>query len=112
LLSEAIDEVKAEITREAESGGVDKIFFRLLTPNGCELACSNMSSWENVGVSRTALKNINFQLIIIRKTEATKANLAPLKKAVEALTRCQRKPKRRLEGRVAVADRSSHWKDP
>lgn len=54
--SKGIDGLKAEISREAASDGVDKVFLRLLATNGDQLASSDMASWRNIGIDRTALK--------------------------------------------------------
>lgn len=52
------DSFESEMKIEAESDGVDKVFFRLLSPKGETLASSNMSSWRNVGISRLALERL------------------------------------------------------
>jgi signal transduction histidine kinase len=49
---------KAEMSIEAESEGVGNIFFRLLDPEGSEIAATNMSSWKGVGIDRRALERI------------------------------------------------------
>jgi signal transduction histidine kinase len=46
------------INIEAESSGVEKMFLRVMTADGKELATSNMSSWNDIGVSKTALKRL------------------------------------------------------
>lgn len=57
LLSlKGMDILKTQIAIDAESEGADRVFFRVLAPNGEELALSNMSSWGNIGIDRTALK--------------------------------------------------------
>ncbi len=53
------EEVKSQIVLEAESEGVDKEFFRLINTKGEEIASTNMSSWENVDISRAVLARIN-----------------------------------------------------
>ena len=59
LLSlKGIDTLKTALVLEAESEGVDKIFFRIAGPDGREIAASNMSSWGNIGISRMALKRL------------------------------------------------------
>ena len=55
LKLEGDESLKAEIKIEAQSEGVDKIFFRLVSQKGEELGSSNMSSWGNLGISRSAL---------------------------------------------------------
>ena len=49
---------KVELDIEAESDGVGKVFFRLLSPDASELVSSNMSTWRDAGVSRVALKRL------------------------------------------------------
>jgi len=56
LASEGIDKAKAEIDREALSDGVDKIFFRLLSPDGVVLAATDMSSWGAMVTESRALR--------------------------------------------------------
>jgi hypothetical protein len=56
--SKGIDVLKANIILEAESEGVDQIFFRLAGLRGKVLASSNMSSWRSAGMSRIALKHL------------------------------------------------------
>ena len=58
LASKGINEVKAAMLIETESEGVDKVFFRLVTPNGEEIGSSNISSWGNLGIGRAALKRL------------------------------------------------------
>ena len=58
LSSRGMRAVKAIITIEAESNGVDKMFIRVLTADGEELASSNMSSWKEIGASKAALKRL------------------------------------------------------
>lgn len=50
--------LETEMKIEAESDGVERIFFRLLDTKGEEIASSNMSSWKGAGIGRTALKRI------------------------------------------------------
>lgn len=59
LLVYGMDTVKTEIGIETKSEGANKIFFRILTITGEELATSDMSSWGNIGISRVALKRLN-----------------------------------------------------
>ena len=59
LLSlKGIDTLKTALVLEAETEGVDKIFFRIAAPDGREIAASNMLSWGNVGIGRMALKRL------------------------------------------------------
>ncbi len=59
LALNGVEEVKSEMVLEAESEGVDKTFYRLLNTKGEQIASTNMSSWENVDISRTVLARIN-----------------------------------------------------
>jgi signal transduction histidine kinase len=54
-----IEEVKCQMVLEAESEGVDKIFFHLANKKGEKIASTNMSSWENIEISGTVLARIN-----------------------------------------------------
>jgi heavy metal sensor kinase len=58
LASKGMDAVKANIDLEAQSNGVEKMFFRVVTADGKELASSNMASWKDIGASRAALKRL------------------------------------------------------
>ncbi len=58
LDSKGIKEVKSEIAHEAESDGVDKVFLRLLTPAGEEIATSDMSLWGGVRVNTDAIRGL------------------------------------------------------
>ena len=51
--------VELDIIHDAESSGVDRMFLRLLSPNGEQLVSSNMSSWKNIAINRTALNSLN-----------------------------------------------------
>jgi heavy metal sensor kinase len=48
--------VELDIVHDAESSGVDRMFLRLLSPDGEALVSSNMSSWRNITISRPALQ--------------------------------------------------------
>ena len=50
-----IEAVKRVAILEARAAGVKKIFFRLLYPNGEVFSSSNMSYWQDIGVSRQAI---------------------------------------------------------
>ena len=52
------DTLKTVMALEAESEGIGKIFFRIVTPEGHVLASSNMSSWGNLGTPEGALKRL------------------------------------------------------
>jgi heavy metal sensor kinase len=51
-----LDAVELDIVHDAESSGVDRMFLRLLSPSGEELVSSNMSSWTDLTISKTALQ--------------------------------------------------------
>lgn len=56
LATKGIEEVKYTMVLEAHEDGESKIFFRLLTPDGKEMASSNLSSWGRLHVNRDALQ--------------------------------------------------------
>ena len=58
LASEGIDEIKNEIFSESAAEGVDKIFFRLLSSKGEEIAATDMSPWTNVHTSKAAINQL------------------------------------------------------
>ncbi len=58
LSSEGFEAVKVDIVNDAKTRGVDWTFLRVLTPEGEELASSNMSSWANITVNRAVLKRL------------------------------------------------------
>ncbi len=59
LALNGVEEIKSEIVLEAESEGIDKMFFRLLNAKGEQIASTNMSSWGNVGIGKISLARIN-----------------------------------------------------
>ncbi|HEY6010351.1 MAG TPA: hypothetical protein VIX18_02685, partial [Nitrospirota bacterium] len=58
LTSRDMNAATSYVRIEAESSGVEEMFLRILATDGSVLASSNMSSWKNVDVSRTALKRL------------------------------------------------------
>src|SRR5512143_1257576 len=58
LASRDMNAMTTFINIEAESIGVQEMFLRVMTADGKELATSNMSSWNDIGVSKTALKRL------------------------------------------------------
>lgn len=50
-----VEGVKRMAILEAQAAGEKKIFIRLLYPSGVAFSSSNMSYWENIGISRKAL---------------------------------------------------------
>lgn len=62
------DSVATEMDIEAESDGVDKIFFRLVNTKGGVLGSSNMSSWEDVDISRESIEHVSISGAHVFKT--------------------------------------------
>ena len=58
LALKGVDELKTAMILEAESEGVNKIFFRLLDFSGEVLASSNAASWQKVGKDRRMLSRM------------------------------------------------------
>jgi heavy metal sensor kinase len=58
LALKGFETVKTALDLESESEGRDKIFFRIVSGNGEELFSSNMSSWGDLGIGRTALDRL------------------------------------------------------
>jgi heavy metal sensor kinase len=58
LASKGMHTIKGLIAIETESNGIEKMFIRILTSDGKELASSNMLSWNNVYTNKTALKQL------------------------------------------------------
>ena len=55
LALKGVDELKTAMVLEAESEGVNKIFFRLMDSSGNVLGSSNESSWDKIGEDRGIL---------------------------------------------------------
>jgi signal transduction histidine kinase len=55
---QGMDWVKSLSYAEIESEGAENIFYRILDLNGEELFSTNMSSWRDVGVGKSALKQL------------------------------------------------------
>lgn len=53
-----IETLKTALVLEAESEGVDKIFFRIVNWKGEELFSSNISTWSNLELERTVLDQL------------------------------------------------------
>ncbi len=62
--SRGLEALKEEMIGEAESAGTNKLFFRLLTPEGDEIASSDLKEWKDVGTSRIALKRVTEGAVI------------------------------------------------
>ncbi|MCD4717519.1 MAG: HAMP domain-containing histidine kinase [Desulfobacterales bacterium] len=58
LALKGFETLKTALDLESESEGMDKIFFRIVNENGEELFSSNMSSWGDLGIGRTALQRL------------------------------------------------------
>ncbi len=58
IAAEGTDKLKAEIDREALSEGVEKIFVRVLSLDGEELASTDMSYWGKVASGPQALRQL------------------------------------------------------
>lgn len=56
LASQGIEAVRKEMAYEAGSFGTTDIFFRIMTPDGEEIASSDMSGWTNVSVRKDIFK--------------------------------------------------------
>ncbi|MDY6839141.1 MAG: ATP-binding protein [Thermodesulfobacteriota bacterium] len=59
LKSQGIDAVKTAAQLEAESEGVDRMFYRVLTLSGKLLCTSDMSSWGNLAVDSATLQGLS-----------------------------------------------------
>ncbi|MEJ2068521.1 MAG: HAMP domain-containing protein, partial [Deltaproteobacteria bacterium] len=55
LALKGVDELKTAMVLEAESEGVNKIFFRLMDSSGNVLGSSNAASWQKIGKDRGVL---------------------------------------------------------
>lgn len=53
-----VEGVRRVASLEAQAAGEKKIFIRLLYPSGVAFSSSNMSYWENIGISRHALSSL------------------------------------------------------
>lgn len=58
LALKGLDVVELDIMNDTESSGVDRMFMRVLSPEGEELISTNMSSWKNVAISTAALNRL------------------------------------------------------
>ncbi|MGA1870617.1 MAG: sensor histidine kinase [bacterium] len=59
FLEKGLNEAKLEVIREAEAAGIEKIFFRLISLYGEQIATSDMSPWGAITIERIALREIN-----------------------------------------------------
>lgn len=58
LTAKGLEEVKQTMVLEAHEDGENKIFYRLLTPDGKESASSDLSSWGRLDVNHAALNRV------------------------------------------------------
>jgi heavy metal sensor kinase len=58
LTAKGIDEVKATMLLEAKTDGEKEVFYRLLSPDGAEIATSELFFWGPLTVNRTALARL------------------------------------------------------
>jgi signal transduction histidine kinase len=58
LALKGLDVVENDIVQDAEASGVDRMFLRVLSPDGEELVSTNMSSWTDITVNPVALKQL------------------------------------------------------
>lgn len=53
-----IEKIGSEFVREAEISGTHRIFYRLLSSDGRELAASDLRAWKDVGFSQRAIDSL------------------------------------------------------
>lgn len=58
LKAKGLDGVKRVMVLEAQAAGERKVFFRLLSLGGEAFSSSNMSYWEDIGVARSAIREL------------------------------------------------------
>jgi heavy metal sensor kinase len=58
LSAQGIEAVKQQAFLEAQAGGEQKVFFRLLYITGQVYSSSNMSYWSDIGISRAAVNRL------------------------------------------------------
>jgi len=56
--SQGVETLGSEFSREAEIDGTDRIFFRLLSSDGKELAASPLQAWQDIGISRSSMDRL------------------------------------------------------
>ena len=57
--SQGVEKIGSEFSREAEIDGTDRIFFRLLSSDGKELAASDLHAWQGIGMSRLSMDHLS-----------------------------------------------------
>lgn len=58
FVQKGFEQLKAEIFAESRSEGEDKIFFRILTPQGEMLATTDLQSWEKMDIPPNILRAV------------------------------------------------------
>jgi heavy metal sensor kinase len=58
LASSGIEELKQVLLQDAADEGTNKVFYRLLTPEGKQIASSDLSAWGGLGTDQLALEQI------------------------------------------------------
>jgi len=56
--SRGVESIGSEFSREAEIDGTDRIFFRLLSSGGKELAASSLQAWQDIGINRSSMARV------------------------------------------------------
>ena len=56
--SQGVEILGSEFSREAEIDGTDRIFFRLLSADGKELAASDLQAWHGIEINRSSMDAI------------------------------------------------------
>jgi len=56
--AQGIQAAKRQAILEAQAAGEKKIFFRFLYPTGIAFSSSNMASWRDIGIKRSALNRL------------------------------------------------------
>ncbi len=57
--TDGLEKLKDDISAEESEIGDDRVFFRLVTPDGREIATSNLSAWRNFKLEKTMLSRVN-----------------------------------------------------
>ncbi len=56
--AQGVEKIGSEFSREAEIDGTDRIFFRLLSSDGKELAASDLHAWQGIVINRSSMAHI------------------------------------------------------
>lgn len=79
LATTGVDQIMLYFSFESSLDGGDKIFFRLLKPNGEVVASSDMKFWKDVKVEKNVLAQMNEPTSRILKTETIKGMRYPVR---------------------------------